>query len=98
MVTFVKSTYPGSDKQYVVSGVRLLHGPDKDGFNTIRLQLAGTNLEFDIDVDYSVAQGIQHVINEASGVKEPVNDAPFDITEVNIKDLLDELVSRFNEE
>jgi len=98
MVTFVKSTYPGSGMQYAVSGVRVLYGPDEGGHNVIRLQLAGTALELDIKVDYSIAQGIQQVINEANGVKEPVSDAPFDITEVDIKDLIDELASRFNGE
>ena len=98
MVTFVKSTYPGSDKQYAVSGVRVLYGPDEDGFNKIRLQLAGTNLELDIKVDYPVARSIQDMIDKANVDEKPVSDPPFDITEVDIKDLIDELASRFEEE
>ena len=98
MVTFVKSTYPGSDRQYAVSGVRVSCGPEEGGFNTIRLQLAGTELELDISVDYAVAQDIQEAINKANGSEEPGSTAPFDITEVDIKDLIAELASRFGGE
>lgn len=99
MVTFVKSTYPGSDCQYAVSGVRVANGPSIGGDNEIRLQLAGTELELDICVDYSTAQSIQGAIDEADSVKGPVDDAHcFDITQVAIKDLIEELSNRFNEE
>ena len=98
MVTFVESTYPGSDKQYAVSGVRVYCGPAKDGLNKIRLQLAGTMLELDIPVDYPVAQSIQDTIDKANVDEKPVSDPPFDITEVDIKDLIDELASRFKVE
>jgi hypothetical protein len=110
MVTLVKSTFPGSDRQYAVSGVRVSCGPITWGDNEIRLQLAGTALELDINVDYSTAQSIQGAIDEANGVKGPVNvdysvaqsnkgpvDAPFDINDVSAKDLIVELYSRFNE-
>jgi hypothetical protein len=99
MVTFVKSTYPGSDRQYAVSGVRVAAGPSMGGDNEIRLQLAGTELELDIYVDYSTAQSIQGAIDKANSVKGPVDDAHcFDITQVAVKDLIEELSNRFNEE
>ena len=98
MVTFVKSTYSGSSKQYAVSGVRVSDGPSQFGNNAIRLQLAGTTLELDINVDYSVAESIQKAIDQANGIKATTNDASFDINDVSAKDLIDELYNRFNNE
>ena len=98
MVTFVKSTYSGSSKQYAVSGVRVSDGPSQFGNNAIRLQLAGTDVELDIDVSFETAESIQQAINEAKGIKATTNDASFDINDVSAKDLIDELYNRFNNE
>ena len=98
MVTFVNSTYAGSDMKYVVSGVRVRTGPSKEGYNAIRLQLAGTDVELDIDVSFETADSIQREINETKGIKATTNDASFDINDVSAKDLIDELYNRFNNE
>ena len=98
MVTFVNSTYAGSDMKYVVSGVRVRTGPSKEGYNAIRLQLAGTDVELDIDVDFSTAESIQEAINEATSVGKTTSGCHFDINDVSAKDLIDELHNRFNNE
>jgi hypothetical protein len=69
-----------------------------EGFNEIRLQLAGTELEFDIYVDYAVAVSIQRAIDEVIPSERTFNNGLFDITGVSAKALIDELYNRFNEE
>lgn len=96
MVTFVDSTYAGSSKKYAVSGVRVSCGPDKDDLNEIRLQLAGTEVELDIRVDYSVAESIQQAINEATCLGKTASGYHFNINDVSARDLIDELYNRFN--
>ena len=100
MVTFVNSTYSGSSKQYAVSGVRVLEGPMSGGSNDLRLQLAGTNLEFDIPVDYDTALLIQKAISKSKNNEEEDLYTPeptkFDIGDVELKDLVEELYNRFN--
>ena len=98
MVTFVKSTYSGSSKQYAVSGVRVSDGPSQFGNNAIRLQLAGTDVELDIDVSFETAESIQQAINEATSVGKTTSGCHFDINDVSAKDLIDELHNRFNNE
>lgn len=98
MVTFVKSTYPGSKAKYAVSGVRVSCSPTEAGNNEIRLQLAGTELELDINVDYAVALSIQRSIDEANGIKEPINDVEhnIDFSNINSMVLIDELANRLS--
>ena len=92
MVTFVKSTYSGSSKKYAVSGVRVLAGPSSGGGGEFGFQFVGTNLEFDIPVDYDVASSIQAEVSEVDYVAQ---SPEFNIKTASTKDLMDELHYRF---
>lgn len=101
MVTFVNSTYSGSSKQYAVSGVRVLEGPSSGGDNELRLQLAGTNLEFDIPIDDDTALLIQKAMgkrkkNEEEDLYTPT-PTEVRISDFDLKDLVDELYNRFQD-